>query len=88
MYQNQDVLVYGIHPGDDTNQVADFITQTGITYPVLNDQGTRGLFTWTHGVGYPYPRDIVIGKDRRIRSIKNAFNPTEMAALIERLLAE
>lgn len=87
-FKDQDVLVYAIHPGDDPAQVADFITQTGITYPVMADQMTRGLFSFPQGVGYPYPRDVVIGKDRRIRSIKNSFNPTEMSALVQQLLAE
>ena len=87
-YKDQDVLVFALHPGDDPSQLTAFVAQTGITFPVINAQGTRGLFSFPSGVGYPYPRDVVIGKDRRIRSIKNAFNPVEMDTLVQQLLAE
>ncbi len=87
-YADQGVLVYGIHPGDPPEAVADFIEQTGITFPVLADEGTLYDFVFPPGVGYPYPRDIVIGKDLTVRSIKNSFNVTEMDALIQALLAE
>jgi len=68
--------------------VQNFIEQTGITFPVVGDQGTLYDFSYPQGVGYPYPRDVVIGKDLRIRSIKNSFNVQEMDALIQTLLAE
>ncbi len=87
-YADQGVLVYGIHPGDPPGAVADFVEQTGITFPVLADDGTLWKFAYPPGVGYPYPRDVVIGKDLQIRSIKNSFNVTEMDALVQALLAE
>ena len=34
-----------------------------------------------------YPRDIVVGKDRVVRSIDSSFNATDMDALIQQLLA-
>jgi hypothetical protein len=87
-YQGEDVLVYALHPGDDPAQLNDFVAQTGITFPVVHAQNTRGLFSFPAGVGYPYPRDVVIGKDRRIRAIKNSFNPVEMDTLVQSLLQE
>lgn len=87
-YADQDVLVFALHPGDPPDQIADFIEQTGITFPVLADQSTLFEFSYPNGVGYPYPRDIVIGKDLKVRSIKNSFNGQEMDALITQLLAE
>jgi hypothetical protein len=33
---------------------------------VVHAQNTRGLFSFPAGVRYSYPRDIVIGKDRRL----------------------
>jgi len=40
-------------------------------------------FQFPPGVGYPFPRDVVIGKDLTVRAIKSSFD-----ALIEQLLAE
>jgi len=83
-----DLLVYGLHSGETPQKLADFIEQTGITFPVLHSNGTLGRFSYPPGVGYPYPRDVVIGKDLTIRSIKASFDAGEMEALVEALLAE
>lgn len=56
--------------------------------PVIESRGTLGLFAYPQGVGYPYPRDVVIGKDGTVRSIKNSFHVEEMRALVAELLAE
>ena len=88
-YRDDGVLVYGLHSGESPQQIADFIEQTGVTYPVvLDEQGTRLEFSFPSGVGYPYPRDVVIGKDLTVHSIRNSFNVEEVRELIERLLAE
>lgn len=88
-YKDQGILVYAIHPGDPPGQVQAFIEQTGVTYPVIMDVNTSRIdFNFSQGVGYPYPRDIVIGKDLTIHSIKNSFDVEEMDALVQRLLAE
>lgn len=87
-YEDQGVLVYALHPGDDAAQLGDFIAQTGITLPVVNGQGTLSKFAFPPGVGYPYPRDVVVGKDLRVRSIKNSFNVDDTRQLVEQLLAE
>lgn len=62
--------------------------QTGVTFPILQDRGTQYRVAFPRGVGYPYPRDVVVGKDLRIHAIRNSFNVTEVRALVERLLAE
>lgn len=64
------------------------MAQTGITFPVLFNQGTLSQFDFPPGVGFPYPRDVVIGKDLTVRSIRNSFDPDEMTSLVEQLLAE
>ncbi len=86
--KDQGVLVIGVHPGDPPSQVAAFVEQTGVSFPIVADQGTLSEFAFPEGVGYPYPRDAVIGKDLRVRSIRNSFNAQETRELIEKLLLE
>lgn len=78
----------GIHSGEPPEQVEDFAEQTGVTFPLIGDQNTRSLFAYPQGVGYPYPRDVVIDKNLNVRSIRNSFNVDEMDALIQRLMIE
>lgn len=81
--------MYGIHPGDPLPAVQDFVEQTGVTFPIVADQNnSKGEFAFPGGVGYPYPRDVVVGKDGTVRSIRNSFNLDEMDALVRDLLAE
>ena len=87
-YQDQGVLVYGLHQNEVQMRLDDFVEQTGITFPVVADEGTLQQLDFPIGVGYPYPRDVVIGKDLRIHSIKNSFDVEEMDALIQELLDE
>ena len=82
------MLVYGIHPNEHPEQLAAFLEQTGLTFPVIGDKSTINQFAFPPGVGYPYPRDVVIGKDLTVRSIKNSFNVVEMDGLIQQLLLE
>ncbi len=87
-YEGQDVLVFGLYQGESSTLLADFQAQTGVSFPLVKDKGTLGQFAFPPGVGYPYPRDIVVGKDLKVRSIKNSFNVQEMDNLIQQLLAE
>jgi hypothetical protein len=87
-FKDQGVLVFGIHGGEQTALLEDFVEQTGVTFPIVQDSGTRGLFAYPPGSNYPYPRDVVVGRGLRIKSIKNSFNAAEMAELVEALLAE
>lgn len=88
-YADQGVQVIGIHAGESPDQLADFVEQTGVTFELLADEGhTVSHFQYNDGVGYPYPRDVVIGPDLIIRSSENSFNADEMEALIQEILAE
>ena len=80
--------VIGLHSDEAPGPIADFIEQTGLTIPVVESNGTVSQFAFPPGVGYPYPRDVVIGPDLTIHLIRNSFNVEEMQALVERLLAE
>lgn len=64
------------------------MAQTGVTFPIDNGQGTLSKLAFPNGVGYPYPRDVVIGKDLVVRAIRNSFNLDEMDTLVQQLLTE
>ena len=70
------------------DQLDDFITQTGVSFPIVRDEGSLSQIAFPPGVGYPYPRDVVVGPDLTIHSIRNSFDVAEMEALIQRLLRE
>ena len=81
--------MFGIHRGEEAERLADFREQTGVDFPMVFDsEGTLSDFAFPPGVGYPYPKDIVVGKDLTVRSIRASFNVSEMDALVQQLLAE
>lgn len=88
VYRDRGVIVVGIHSGENAAQLAAFVEQTGVTFPIVQDEGTRAQLAFPPGVGFPYPRDVVIGPDMTIRSIRNSYNVAEMDALIAGLIAE
>lgn len=60
-----------------------------MTFPIVVDSGfTLNMVAYPAGVGYPYPRDVVIDKNLTIRAIRNSFNPSEVEALVQQLLDE
>ncbi len=87
-YLDDDVLVFGIHQGENPNLLLAFQAQTGVTFPLVADQGTQWQLAYPEGVGYPYPRDVIVGKDGTVRSIRNSFDVDEMTSLVEELLLE
>lgn len=84
------MLVFGLYRNSENpSLLSDFREQTGVTFPFVADlNGTLSLLAFPPGVGYPYPRDVVIGKDLTVHSIKNSFDVAEMDALIQQLLRE
>ena len=47
---------------------------------------TLGMLAFPPGVGFPYPRDVLVGPDGRIVSIRNSFPLDELEATIDDLL--
>ncbi len=74
------MLVYGLHQGEPAKLLADFAEQTGITFPLVYSQGTLQRFAFPPGVGYPFPRDVIVGPDLRIVSVKTSFSIEEVEA--------
>jgi len=75
--------------GEPSDLLADFQKQTGVSFPIVRDPNeTLRKFAFPQGVGYPYPRDVVIDKNLVVRDIKNSFNAAEMDKLVSSLLAE
>lgn len=87
-YRDQGLLVYGLHGGESAQLLAGFAEQTGISYPIVAAQGTLNKFSFPPGVGYPFPRDVIVGKDLVVRSIKNSFSADDAETLIKQLLAQ
>lgn len=80
--------MYGLYSNEAPQILQAFEDQTGVTFPLLQSQGTLGKFAYPPGTGYPFPKDVVIGKGLVVRSIKGSFNSEELVPLIESLVAE
>ncbi len=83
------MLVFGLQSGESAAALAAFVKQTGVTFPIVADKNyTLSKFAFPAGVGYPYPRDVVVDKNLHVRAIRNSYNAKEVEALVQKLLAE
>lgn len=87
-YDRDEVYLVGVYDLEEPRALEDFREQTGVTFPLLRDRGTLWRLAFPEGVGYPYPRDVIVGPDLTVRAIRNSYNAEEVNALIDRLLAE
>ncbi len=78
----------GLYSNEPFDLILDFQEQTQITFPLVDGRSSLRAFDFPAGVGYPYPRDVVVDKELRVRAIRNSFDIDEMQVLIEQLLAE
>lgn len=85
--RDRGLLVYGLHGDEQPQALANFVEQTGITFPVIHSQYTIIDFDFST-VGYPFPRQVVIDKNRTIRAIRNDLNVVELDAQLSALLDE
>jgi peroxiredoxin len=69
----------GLLGGDDGPRIDAFIRQTGVTFPVVMDQGQTQLYDQGPAIS-PYPVDVVIDRDGTIRAI---FTEYDADALLE-----
>lgn len=86
VFRDRGVLVYGLHGDDQPDIVADFVEQTGVTFPI-HFTTTINAFDFTT-VGYPFPRQVIIGKDRRVRELRNHLDIASLQQLLDALLDE
>ena len=68
--------------------ILDFAATTGVTFPVMRDEaGTYFEYDLTQESA-PFPLDVVVDKQGKIRLISERFDPDELQTLIDELIAE
>ncbi len=70
---------------DPLPQIENFIQLTGVTFPVVQDEGSFDQYAWEFGLA-PYPRQVLLDGDRRITYMASAHDPVALAAAVEELL--
>lgn len=74
---------------EQIGQVQQFIDNLGVTYDVgIETSGTYTSLVQNFAGLNPFPVDVLIGKDGRIRYITREYDPYAMTEIIEQLLAE
>ncbi len=95
-FPQDSVLVLGI-TSVNQNQIAQFVSETGITYPILQDESTGGGPGGFGGVTYdeyyipnqgsPYPRDFIVDQNGILVYANNEIDTEYMIYILEVLLA-
>ncbi len=68
--------------------ILDFVDGTGVSFPVMRDEdGTYFQYDITQESA-PFPLDVLVDKQGTIRLISERFDPDELQAHIDALLAE
>jgi hypothetical protein len=78
----------GLFGGESNSTVSNFVQQTGVTFPVLLNDSTYFEYANPDGSISPYPLDVIIDRDGRIRYLRHDFDGDAMRETIENLLAE
>ena len=88
IYGPQGLGVVGVNSrqlNDSTSQIENFVELTGVTFDVVQDEGSFDEYAWEFGLA-PYPRQVLLDGDRRITYLASAHDPVALAAAIEELL--
>ncbi len=89
-FKDQGVVVLGLRGGPgsaDVSIVEQFISQTGITFPVAFDAASYNQFRSVGGAGLsPFPLDVIVGPDGRVAYLSRQYSPTQMQTVIQGLL--
>lgn len=90
-YKSKDVVVFGmaqggLSGGDTPERLKTFVSQTGITFPILI--GTGGLYRkyQLSETISPFPLDVIIDKQGKIAYIAGKFDAAAMEQVVQRLL--
>ena len=96
-FPQDSVLVLGI-TSVNQNQINQFVTETGITYPILQDESTGGGPGGFGGVTYdeyyipnqgsPYPRDFIVDQNGILVYANNEVDTEYMIYILDDLLSE
>jgi peroxiredoxin len=90
-YRERGVVVIGVasgglQGGDTPEILADFIKQTGVTFPVGWDDNDSYLQLRPGGGVSPFPVDVIIDKQGRIQYREPRYDAEAMRAVVEQLL--
>ena len=83
------VRVYGLNVpafGENSQTLAAFKAQAGLTYPVIHHEGSVGIINFPGDNGFPYPRDAIIDQDGVIVYASNTYDKQAMWAVVTALL--
>ena len=80
------------------NQIIQFVSETGITYPIIQDESTGGGFGGFGGEVYddyyipnqgsPYPRDFIVNQNGTLVYANNEIDTEYMIYILDELLSE
>jgi peroxiredoxin len=90
-YRDRDLVVIGVdagglYGGDTPKLLAEFVEQTGVTFPIgWDDNDSYNQLRPSGGVS-PFPVDVIIDKEGRIQYLEPQFDAEAMRAVVERLL--
>ena len=91
-YKDQGLVVVALDAHDTTEQIGQvqqFIDNLGVTFDVgIEQSGTYTSLVQNFAGLNPFPVDVLIGKDGRIRYVTREYDPYAMTEIIEQLLAE
>ena len=95
-FPQDSVLVLGI-TSVNQNQITQFVSETGITYPVIQDESTGGGFGGFGGEVYddyyipnqgsPYPRDFIVDQNGTLVYANNEIDTEYMIYILNELLS-
>ncbi len=73
--------------GDSDDQLDAFLEQTGISFPLVRDEGTYGQIAWPPSIS-PYPRQALIGRDGKLAYSASEHQLAALENAVEAALAE
>ncbi|MEM6295661.1 MAG: hypothetical protein AAGA54_30590 [Myxococcota bacterium] len=78
----------GLFGNEGPDTVGAFAEQTGVTFPLLLGDTTRGSLAFSEASISPYPLDVILDRDGTIRYLRREFDVQAMQATLEQLLDE
>ena len=88
-YKDAGLLVLGIAGGlfNDTDELLrEFRDQTGATFPIAWDDGSRSAWAFPSSIS-PYPRQVVLDRDGTVLYLATEHRADALAEVIEATLA-